>query len=163
MSMHLVVFRPNEIVILRREYFCDRNECLALDIEKCTKNEDTTCNLNDEEFYDNAEECELDEDDGASQSMLYEFIDTPSTVAVLSCHASEPVYLIRVVEKGIAKSKIEDRFGHTILEGQYYLQGFYLRTTRSKTLSKLQFTVICDERAGINHDRRSFRNFHRSG
>ena len=72
--------------------------------------------------------------------MLYEFIDTPSTVAVLPCDASEPVYLIRVVEKGIAKCKIEDR--HTILEGQYYLKVLYLRTTRSKTLSKLQFTVM---------------------
>ena len=140
--MHLVVFRPNEKVILRREYLCDCSECLALDFEKCTKNEDATCNLNDEEFSNDAEECEFDEDDGASQSMLYEFIDTPLTVAVLSCHASEPVYLIRVVEKGISKSKIEDRFGHTILEGKYYLNGFYLRTTRSKTLSKLQFTVM---------------------
>ena len=84
----------------------------------------------------------LDEDDGASQSMLYELIDTPSTVAVLSCYTSEPVFLIRVVEKGIATSKIEDRFGHTILEGEYYLKGFYLRTTRSKMLFKLQFTVV---------------------
>ena len=89
MSMHLVVFRPNEKGILRREYLCDCNECLALDFEKCTKNKEVTCNLNDEEFYDDAEECERDEDDGASQSMLYEFIDTLSTVAALSCHASE--------------------------------------------------------------------------
>ena len=84
----------------------------------------------------------LDEDDGASQSMLYELIDTPSTVAVLSCYTSEPVYLIKVVEKGIAKSKIEDRFGHTILEGEHYLKAFYLRTARRKMLSKLQFTVM---------------------
>ena len=76
------------------------------------------------------------------RAMLYEFIDTPSTVAVLSCHASQPVYLIRIVDKGIAISKIEDRFGHTNLEGQHYLKGFYLCTTRSKTLSKLQFTVM---------------------
>ena len=91
MSMYLVVFRPNEKVILRREYLCDCNGCLALDFEKCTKNENATCNLNDEEFYDDAEECEPNEEDDASQSMLYEFIDTPSTVAVLSCHASELV------------------------------------------------------------------------
>ena len=84
----------------------------------------------------------LDEDDGASQSMLYELSDTPSTVAVLSCYTSEPVYLIRVVEKRIAKSKIEDRFRHTILKGEYYPKGFYLRTARSKMLSKSQFTVM---------------------
>ena len=99
MSMHVVVFRPNEKLILRREYLCDCNECLALDFEKCTKNEDATGNLNDEKFHDYAEKCELDEGDGASQSMLYEFIDIPSTVAVLSCHTSEPVDLIRVAEK----------------------------------------------------------------
>ena len=74
MSMHLVVFRPNEKVILRRKYLFDCNRCMALDFEKCTKNENATCNINDEEFYDDAEECELDEEDGASQSMLYEFI-----------------------------------------------------------------------------------------
>ena len=111
-------------------------------LKKCTKNKEATCNLNDEEFYDDAEECELDEDDGASQSMLYGFIDKPSTVAVLSCHASEPVYLIRVVEKAIAKSKIEDRYGNATLEGHYYFKGFYFRTTRSKTLFKLQYTVM---------------------
>ena len=124
MSMRLVVFKPNEKTTLRREYLCDCNECLALDFAKCTKNEDATCHRNGEEVYEDTEECVLDEDDGASQSMLYELIDTPSTVAVLSCSTSEPIYIIRVVEKGIAKSKIEDRFGHTILEGEYYLKGF---------------------------------------
>ena len=34
MSMHLIVFRPNEKVILQREYLCDCNVCLALDFEK---------------------------------------------------------------------------------------------------------------------------------
>ena len=66
-SMHLVVFRSKEKVIVRREYVCDCNGYLAVDFEKFTKNEDAACNLNDEEFYDEAEECELDGDDGASQ------------------------------------------------------------------------------------------------
>ena len=49
MSTRLVVFKPNEKTILRREYLCDCNECLAPDFEKCTKNEDATCHRNGEE------------------------------------------------------------------------------------------------------------------
>ena len=143
MSKHLLVFKPNCMTITAREYLCNCDQCLALYFDNCSKNEveqpQLDSNILSEEINN---DCYLDEDDSASLSMKYEFIETPTAVAILSCHTSEPIYLIRIIEKGIAEEKIKDRFGHVIFEGEYYLKGNYLRKGRSKTLSKLQFALI---------------------
>ena len=52
--------------------------------------------------------------------MVYNIIEVNSLVAVLSCHTSEPFYLLNVTEKGIGKDMIKDRFCHVILEGEQF-------------------------------------------
>ena len=68
-----------------------------------------------------------------------DFIKKELSVCILTRENYTNIFQLRQL---IAKSKIEDCFGHTILGGQYYLKWFYLRTIRSKTLSKLQFTMM---------------------
>ena len=142
MKKHLFVFEPNCTEVLVREYLCDCEQYLDLNFEECCKEEHQhQSDLNDLDDDDN--DCHLDEDIPGSQSLLYEFVETPSTVAVLSSSISDPLYLITVFEKGIAEQQqLNDLYGHVIFTGEYYLKGHYLRKERCKTLSKIQFSTI---------------------
>ena len=42
-------------------------------------------------------------------------------MAVVSCNTSEAIYIIKIIEKNVAKENLRDRFGHEIFPGEYYL------------------------------------------
>ena len=90
MKKHLFVFKPNCTEVLVREYLCDCEQCLDVNFEECFKEEHQhQSDLNDLDDDDN--DCHLDEDVPGSQSLLYEFVETPSTVGVLSSSISDPL------------------------------------------------------------------------
>ena len=68
------------------------------------------------------------------------FVDVPSFVAVLSNNLNEPVYFIKVEEKGIAECELRDRFGHVVL---VIYRRFVLETSRNFNLNyfQTQFTL----------------------
>ena len=73
---------------------------------------------------------------------ILEFVDVPSFAAVLSNNLNEPVYFIKVEEKGIADCELRDRFGHDVLVGEQYFKGNYLQKIRSRNISKFQFKLL---------------------
>ena len=49
---------------------------------------------------------------------------------------------MKVLTKGKAEEKTNDRFGHIIFPGEYYIKGLYLQKTRSKLINKRKFTIL---------------------
>ena len=62
----------------------------------------------------------------------------PSFFAVLLNNLNEPVYFIKVEEKSIAESELEDWYGHVIFVGNPNFKGKYLRKIRSTNDSTSQ-------------------------
>jgi hypothetical protein len=57
----------------------------------------------------------LDEfDELEKESQMFEFIEVPSYIALVSFNTNEPIYIVKVDEKGKATDKMEDRDGHVI-------------------------------------------------
>ena len=73
---------------------------------------------------------------------MFEFVSIPSFVAVVSYNSCEPVYIIKVTEKDLAKEGLKNSFGHVIYPGELYLKGNYLKLTRSKNIARKKFTLV---------------------
>ena len=63
-------------------------------------------------------------------------------IAMASDDYREPLYFATVLSKDEAKTKIHDRFRHTILPGEKYLNAKYLKLTRSKNPNFKQYSVL---------------------
>ena len=79
--------------------------CLPLSFDKL----ENAKNLNDDGILEeissvnNESEWFCDSDETVNQSYILEFVDVSSFAAVLSSNLNEPVYFIKVEEKGIAE------------------------------------------------------------
>ena len=73
---------------------------------------------------------------------MFEFVSIPSFVAVVSYNSCEPVYIIKVTEKDLAKEELKDRFGHVIYPGEPYLKDNYLKLSRSKNVARKNFIFV---------------------
>ena len=109
--------------------------------EECINNlEIPNLNVETEELDDNIKVTE-DEHIDDPKTYLFDFIETPSYVTVLSAssaHAS--FYLCKIVKKDIAADDMEDRYGHKVFKDEKYLEGLYLlkvRTKKSHVIYKL--------------------------
>ena len=79
-------------------------------------------------------------DEEASQ--VFEFIEIPSYVALISDDSSEPVYFVKVEAKGICEEIMTDTYGHTLNSGEKYFRGKYLQKVQSRKSNKKQFQLI---------------------
>ena len=66
----------------------------------------------------------------------------PSFAAVLSNNLNEPVYFIKVEEKGVAECELRDGFDHVLLVGEPYFKGNYLQKIRFRNILKFQFKLL---------------------
>ena len=149
MIQHMLIFKPHCNDVVAKEYLCDCKMCLSLSFDKC----ENTKNLNNsilEEIssVNNDSEWFCDSDETVNKSHILEFVDVPSFVAVLSNNLNEPVYFIKVEEKGIAECELRDRFGHVVLVDEPYFKGiiyrtFVLETSRNFNLNyfRTRFTL----------------------
>ena len=112
--------------------------CLSLSFDKC----ENTKNLNDNSILEKISSVNNDSEWLILESYILEFVDVPSFVAVLSNNLNEPVYFIKVEEKGIAECELRDRFGHVVLVGEPYFKGNYLQKIRSRNISKFKFKLL---------------------
>ena len=52
----------------------------------------------------------------------------------------EPLYFVKVAEKGTAQKDLTDPYGHFIGNDERFLKGFYLKLTRSKHIDYIAIT-----------------------
>ena len=84
-------------------------------------------------------DCELEDTDQANR--IYEFTAIPSFVAVITFSLNDPVYIIKVTEKGQVKQMMSDMYRHIISQGKLYLRGNYLKVVRSKNMLLKKFEI----------------------
>ena len=89
------------------------------------------------------EEEQADDDDVDRSQQIFDFVDVPSyTISLITGSTIEPLYFVKVTEKGIAEENLSDPYDHFICEGEYYFKGQYLKLTRSRNLNYKQFQVL---------------------
>ena len=115
------------------------NACLRFDFKKCSEDDipvyaEIPCN---DYFVDDRE---VDAIDNTEQ--IFDFLDVPSFVSIFSGNQNEPLYLVKVTEKGTVQKDLTDPYAHFIGNGERFLKGFYLKLSRSKHISKKKFHLL---------------------
>ena len=88
MKQCLIVFKPNWTKIVCREYLCDCSHCIDLDFDNCSSSE-----LSDDS--DNNAEEEFEEKEYESYGYhIFDFVEIPSCVTLISGCSIEPLRLL---------------------------------------------------------------------
>ena len=140
MVKHLFDYKPGESGIDATEFLCDCDSCLNFCFEDCFRKETPLeeSMLNESETSNvTTDDCYLDDSNEDRGQHVFEFVSIPSFVAVVSYNSCEPVYIIKVTEKGLAKDELKDCFGLVI-----YPREPYLKLTKSKKIVQKNFTLV---------------------
>ena len=70
---------------------------------------------------------------------IFDFLHVRSFVMVFSGNQNEPLYFVKVTEKGAAQEDVTDSYGYFITSGEKFLKGFYLKMSRSEQISRRKF------------------------
>ena len=135
MKQHLMIFAPNEPVFCK-EYLCSCNACLRFDFKEFSGDDipvyaESPCSdyFGDDEEFDAIDKTE----------QIFDFLDVPSFVSLFSGNQNEPLYFVKVTEKGTAQKDLTDPYGHSTGNGERFLKEFYLKLSRSKHISMKNF------------------------
>ena len=66
---------------------------------------------------------EFDEEINQTEQ-IFDFITVPSFVSLFFGSTIEAFYFVKITWKGVAEDHISDPYGHFILKGRWYFQGF---------------------------------------
>lgn len=137
MKQHLFVYQKGKDVLLQ-EYLCDCGDCLELNFDSCSKTVKADVAEIDEEinFF---EEEEPTENGGVK---VFDFVDVPSYATVFTGTTAEPLFFLKLNEKGICDSTMSDTWGHVIMAGEKYFKGNYLKVVRSRKMNFKKFDVL---------------------
>ena len=116
MNQHLFDYKPGSKKILCKEFLCDCLQCLQLDFDKCVKLSAENSVAPDDSIP-HEDEGNLDVDEEDESHKVLEFVAVPSSVALVSEDSNEPVYILKVKEKGRAEKDEQDDFEHCIPAG----------------------------------------------
>ena len=112
MSGHLFVYKPNSDDVLMREYLWACENCIELKFEDCyVYGKGVDKNIIDNEINhkiaEEANDCALDEDyeNIDRMSELFEFVSLSSYAALIAGSTTEPIYIVKIVEKARASEK----------------------------------------------------------
>lgn len=143
MAMHLFEYKPNENSVYMKEFLCDCDNCLNLEFDACLRVDGPDESQMDEveESVENDDDCYLDEEQDRGQH-IFEFVSIPCFIAVISFNSCEPIYFIKVIEKGVATDVMRDRYGHSINSGECFLRGNYLKSDRSRNMALKRFSIV---------------------
>ena len=62
--------------------------------------------------------------------------DVPTYISLFSGSSNEPLYFVKVIEKGTANEDLSDPYGHYIAAGEKYFSGYYMKSVRSRNSNK---------------------------
>ena len=124
--------------MILKEYLCDCNACRTFDFENCEK-EATENEIQDLEI----EDCYLaDEENECNEEQIFDFVDIPSFVTLLTGAIVEPLYFLKIIHKGITDETLFDNWGHIVSPGSMYFTGHYLKIVRSRNISYKKFEML---------------------
>ena len=73
---------------------------------------------------------------------MFNFVDVPSFVSLISGSPNEPLYFVKVTKKRAASENHSDPYGHFISAGENFLKGFYLKLGRSRNASRKNYQLL---------------------
>ena len=77
---------------------------------------------------------------------IFNFVDVPSFVLIFSGSLIEPLYFVKVTEKGAATENHSDPYGYFLFAGEKILKWFfYLKLARSRNASKKKYQILPTE------------------
>ena len=117
---YFMVFTLTDDIFLK-EYLCSCSSCLQFNLKECTKESlpNDVSLTDDVESYDESD----DDDDGIDRTeQIFNFVDVPSFISLFIGSPNEPLYFVKIVEKGTASEDITDRYGHFISAGEMFLK-----------------------------------------
>ena len=136
MKQHLLVFK-SEKLSLSKEYLCSSKSCLQFDFRnRSNVEEGISDDLDDLDVFDD------ENGEGNREQQVYEFLEAPSFVTLLTGSQVEPLYFVQITEKGVAESRLSDIYGHVILPEEKYFKGHYLKIARSRSISMKELAVL---------------------
>ena len=146
MKQDLMVFTPNDHVFCK-EYLCSCNLCLQFKFKECfeenaTLYSDIPCDDGFGDFNDDDD----DDDEADRIGQIFNFVDAPSFISFISSSPNEPLYFVKVTEKGTASEGHSNPYGHFISAGEKFLEGFYLKLVRSRNARKKKYQLLPTER-----------------
>ena len=140
MKQYLFDYKPVSKKILCKEFLCDCLQCLQLDFDKCVKlSAENPVAPVDSIHHEDEGNLDVGEEDESHK--LFEFVAVPSFVALISEDSNEPVYILKVEEKGRAEKDEQDDFEHCIPAGDFYIRGKYLKKERSRSSRVHKFSI----------------------
>ena len=147
MSQHIFEYVPYSKTVCKSEYLCECEKCINLNFSPCLKEAielDETIeqvNIESNTEIEEKNDCELDE--GTDQAnRIYDFTAIPFFVAVITLSLNEPVYIIKVTEKGQTTQMMPDMYGDRISKGELYLRDIYIKVVRSKNMLLKKFEIL---------------------
>ena len=138
MRKHMMVFGTGKNVILK-EYLCECDPCRRW-MSKCA-NKDSEGDLKGPS-KDNEEYLEDEEFEGNRDEQIFDFVEIPSFVTLFTGVNTDPLYFLKITEKGISDGTLTDAWGHVVLPGLQYFKGNYLKPVRSRNLSFKKFDIL---------------------
>ena len=136
-KQHMMVYQKGKAAVMK-EYLCDCDPCRQFDFDNGEKD-------GEEELVDleEVDECFLDEGLQIDQEeQIFDFVEIPSFVTVFIGVSAEPLYFLKIVEKGISNDTLSDNWRHAILPGLRYFTGYYLKPVRSRSMQFKKFELL---------------------
>ena len=111
-----------------KEYLCECNPCRKFEFDNCEREveEDQNLDVEIEDYYF------AEEDNGSQDEQIFDFVDIPSFVTLLTGANAEPLYFLKVIDKGIVDGTLSDKRDHIISPGTRYFTCHYLKTSIKK-------------------------------
>ena len=136
MKQYMMIYESGKEVVLK-ECICECDPCRRFDFEECendSKEEHSEVEIDD--YFGN------EELDSNQEEQIFDFIEIPSFVTLFTGASSEPLYLVKVVSKGIADERLSDSWDRLILPKSRYFTGHYLKLARSRNILTKKFDLI---------------------
>ena len=136
-KQHIMVCQKGKAVVMK-EYLCDCDPCRQFDFDSCEKD-------GKEELVDleEVDDCFLDEDLPINQEkQVFDFVEIPLFVTVFTGVSAEPLYFLKIVEKGISNDTLSNNWRHVILPGLRYFTGYYLKPVPSRSMQFKKFELL---------------------
>ena len=139
MRQHMMVFETGKNVILK-EYMCECDPCWRSEFGKW-ENKDSEADLKGPS-KDNEEYLDDEEFEGNGDKQIFDFVEIPSFVTLLTGVNEHLLYFLKITVKGISDGTLTDTWGHVVLPGLRYFKGNYLKTVRSRKISFKKFDIF---------------------
>ena len=83
-----------------------------------------------------------EEDNDSQDEQVFDFVDIPSFVNLLTGANAEPLCFLKVIDKEIADGTLSDKCGHIISPRARYFTCHDLKTVQSRNISYKKFEIL---------------------